>query len=336
MAAVTAEDAAKIVSKARRESVVIEEVERKHLSGFDAFTPITSYVVRTGDGTSYLLKVAPTSTVVSTNYSPNSLASVHELLKLILDSNTGIPTPEILDYDASRSLVPCPYLLLAHPKGVPLALARASGKLSPRQLVMLDLLLGQYLKRMHDTIQMDWFGLPSQSADGLYSWQEAFTPLVEGALDDAEAAGIALPYADLRVCLSRAIGFFLFDDCEVPSLVTFTGDDATTLVDFDPDRGADAEVAVTSFAAVGHALWGDPLLEAMWMAPSEAFVEGYGSPLVLFARQKTKRLWYTLFLALVVLEQARQDPGHVDENKVKWADEEVVKVAEALKTAPCY
>ncbi|KAH9907100.1 uncharacterized protein BXZ73DRAFT_110418 [Epithele typhae] len=48
---------------------------------------------------------------------------------------------------------------------MPLSLARISGKLSPRQPVMLDLRLGwQYLKRSHDTIQMDWLGLPLHAA----------------------------------------------------------------------------------------------------------------------------------------------------------------------------
>ena len=89
--------------------------------------------------------------------------------------------------------------------------------------------------------------------------------------------------------------------------------------------------------SVGHALWGDPLLETLFMDPRAAFVEGYGGPLVLFARQRTKRLWYTLFLALVVLVQAdRLGSGKVDEEKLQWARETVVKCAAALKDAPCY
>ena len=145
----------------------------------------------------------------------------------------------------------------------------------------------------------------------------------------------------MRRCLSRAIGFFLFDDCEVPSLVSFTGDEHSIFVDFDLETGAlggeDAEVRITSFASLGHALWGDPLLETLFLEPSAAFVEGYGGPLVVFARQKTKRLWYTLFLALVVLVQAkRAGLGEGDHEKVKWAYETAEKSVVALKDAPCY
>ena len=94
---------------------------------------------------------------------------------------------------------------------------------------------------------------------------------------------------------------------------------------------------VTSFASVGHALWGDPLLETMFMEPSAAFVEGYGGPLIVFARQKTKRLWYTLFLSLVVLVQAKRlGLGEVDYEKVRWAKETAGKCVAGLKDAPCY
>ncbi|KAH9933576.1 uncharacterized protein BXZ73DRAFT_77202 [Epithele typhae] len=142
------------------------------------------------------------------------LLGVHELLKLVLDSNTAIPASGILDFDACRLSSPVP---------------PAS---SPRQLVILDLRLGGYLKGMHDTSKID-------------CWREAFTSFVESTFDHAEAAGT---HADSL----RAIGFFLVDDCEVPMFVTFTGDDAPTLADFDPHADTDA----------------------------------YGGPLVLFVRQK--------------------------------------------------
>ena len=311
-----------------------------------AFTPIVAYAIRADDGTSYLLKAALGTTTSSVAYASNSLAAEHALLSLI-SSQTDVPTPTIHKLDTSGAVVPYSYLLLSHPHGVPLSVARASGKLSERQLALLDLRTGAYLKTLHERVQNDWFGLPSQAHAGLYTWQEAFTPLLESLLDDAErhALGAALPYADLRLRLSRAIGFYLFDDCEVPALVLFTADESSIFVALDPaadpssDADTDAEVAVTAFASAGHALWGDPLLETLWLAPRAAFVEGYGGPLVVFARQRTKRLWYTLFLALVVLVQARRlgrGDADADAEKVAWARAAAEEAAAALKDAPCY
>ncbi|KAI0328773.1 hypothetical protein GY45DRAFT_951677 [Cubamyces sp. BRFM 1775] len=338
MGDVTLEDAQRILEKHRGGSTTITEFKPLNRTGFEIFTPTKAYAIRVDDGMTYILKATLPSTAASVTYAPNTLTTEHALLNL-LSSQTDIPHPPVHALDTSNSLVPYPYLLLGHPRGVPLSAARASGKLSPRQAALLDLRTGAYLKQLHERVQNDWFGLPSQEQDALYSWQEAFTLLIEGMLEEAHGAGIALPYEDVRRALSRAIGFFLFDDCEVPSLISFTGDEESTYVDFDLETGApggeDAEVAVTSFASMSHALWGDPLLETMLLSPSEAFVEGYGGPVIVFARQKTKRLWYTVFLSLVVLLQAKRS-GESESEKVKWAQEMLQKSVESLKDAPCY
>ena len=275
-------------------------------------------------------------------YTPNTLSTEYQLLTL-LSKQTDIPQVAAHKLDASLSLVPFPYLLLSAPRGIPLAHARASGALTQRQSLLLDMRIGAYLRQVHDSVQNDWFGLPTQATDELYSWQEAFTYLLEGLLHEAQDLGVDLPYEMVRQYLSRAIGFFLFDDCEVPSLVSLTGDEEAIWVDFDPDKPTkDDEVPITSLLPVSHALWGDPLLEAMFIAPSDAFVEGYGGSPIVFARQKTKRLWYTFFLALAVLVQsikagnALNSVGSNREEKVRWAKEEVVSSLQKLKDAPCY
>ncbi|KAH9910354.1 uncharacterized protein BXZ73DRAFT_109118 [Epithele typhae] len=90
---------AKIVGKARRESVVMEEVERKHLGGFDVhklFAKIPCELMAKGFSDSSSTSTPP---------------------------GPSFPT----------------YLPLAHSEGVRLSLARIFSKLSPRQPVMLDL-----------------------------------------------------------------------------------------------------------------------------------------------------------------------------------------------------
>ncbi|KAI0828516.1 hypothetical protein BC628DRAFT_1417522 [Trametes gibbosa] len=338
MANVTLEDAQKIIDQHCGVSTVIADFQPLTGNGLDVFTPTKAYTVTLNDGTAYILKATPSISAAAVSYVPNPLPTEHALLCL-LSSQTDIPNPGVNTLDTSQVVVPYPYMILSRPRGVPLSVARTSGKLSPRQNALLDLRSGAHLKELHERVQNDWFGLPTQEKDELYSWQEAFTPMLENLLESAHTAGIILPYEDLRKLLSRAIAFFLFDDCEVPSLVSFTGDEHTTFVDFDPETGApggeDAEVAITSFMPVSHALWGDPLLETMLLNPSDAFVEGYGGPLIVFGRQKTKRLWYNVFLSLMVLLQAREI-GMDEHEKVKWAEQTLQKSVEALKDAPCY
>ncbi|KAI0954253.1 hypothetical protein AcV7_007532 [Taiwanofungus camphoratus] len=336
---VTLAQAQRILDHHRTQSTPIVTFEELRNSGYSAFTPTKTYVVVLADSSSYTLKVSPPPAPTSPAYAPNSLAAEHALLQL-LSSQTSIPHPTAHALDTSLALLSYPYLLLSHPRGIPLSRARASGKLSPRQALLLDLRMGAYLKQLHG-VQNDWFGLPAQAADALYSWQEAFTLLLETLLEEARERGVAAPYEDVRRYLSRAIGFFLFDDCEMPSLVSFAGDEDATLVQFDLESPSqDDEVPITSFLSFSHALWGDPLLEAMFCDPSAALSEGYGGSPIVFARQRTKRIWYTLFLALMVLVQtAREEQtlmGEQDTDKVEWAKQALEKCAEELRDAPCY
>ena len=219
---------------------------------------------------------------------------------------------------------------------------------------------------------------PPPGGDGAYSWQETFVALFEDILSRVEERlekgktlesdghiingdGISklrledkgekrvLPSQDIHRYLARAISFYLFEDVEVPSLVTLTGsaDDvfvtlctpSQTPTDLDglPPRIPplpEPEIACI-LPSLAHALWGDPLIETMFTppGPSEAVLEGYagagGGPLILFPRQKTKRLWYTLFSTLLMLAEGMP----LDEDDT-W--EMVEKCTEALKDAPCY
>ena len=238
--------------------------------------------------------------------------------------------PHILD--TTLRLIPYPYILLSTPKGIPLAEARPT--LTIRQALLLDLRLGAVLKQLH-SVENDWFGPPSFASDSIFSWQEAFTLMLEEALCAAEerdsGIGVSLPMQKLRACLSRAIGSYLFDDAEVPAAVWFMGAEDAIFVDVGP--GEDVEPKITALVGLSQALWGDPLMERLFIKPSAAMLEGYGGSLIVFPRQKTKRVWYTLYTALVVLLQV----GDQTDDAVRdWAKQALDECVQQLKDAPCY
>jgi len=76
----------------------------------------------------------------------------------------------------------------------------------------------------------------------------------------------------------------------------------------------------------------------------EAYKESGGEELIYLARHKTKRLWYTLFLALIVLRERETTGLEVLPNvglsasrfDAVWAKGTIVECTEALKDAPCY
>jgi hypothetical protein len=291
-------------------------------------------------------------------YHSNSLPLAAELLTRIR-TQTDIPILRS-KLNTSLSLIPYHYLLsplspFSSTSIISLPDARRSGALTPNKNVLIDLLLGKFLGQLHSGVQNDWYGLPTlggvEPGVPSYSWQETFTGLLEDLLAQVEAAGLTLPYPDIRLYLSRAIGSFLFDDVEVPSLVWFTGSEDDIYLVVPSAEGA--ETAPGGIAAIlpniGNALWGDPLLECFMMGkegegPSEAFLEGYvgggGEKLVVFPRQRTKRVWYTLFLALLVVTKygavaSEGEEAFVGEKRV-WAKEALRRCVETLRDAPYY
>ena len=275
------------------------------------------------------------------DYRTNNLAAAHSILSRIC-SATALPIKEpILD----STLQHVPYVcLLTQPVAsrssslISLASARSQGLLTAQDEALVELQLGKYLGQLHSGVQNDWFGIPlaqGEPVDASYSWQETFTLLLESLLSECQdmtGDELGLPYEDIRRYLSRAIGFFLFDDVEVPSLVWLTGSE------HDIYLSSEKEV-IAILPSVAHALWGDPLLESFFLppAPSKLFLEAYtasgGEPLLAFSRQKTKRLWYSVFLALVVL---REDCWRHRLGKAIEVVHLLQKSVAALENAPCY
>ncbi|KAH9965348.1 hypothetical protein BC827DRAFT_1265357 [Russula dissimulans] len=274
--------------------------------------------------------------------SPNSLRSQYKLLSALhshISSGPPLvplpfPVPIALNVDAPR-----PYILACLPARLPPStplkqLSAVRGALPPERVAILDLRFGVALRTLHN-LQSEWCGPPPLESEGLYSWQEAFILLIEEALGAAESASLVSVDVTtvLRGYLARAIGAFLFDDVEVPSLVALTtGTESVFVAEVD----GEPQLALL-LPSLAHLLYGDPLLEwafSQSQEPSRALLEGYGEPpLMALARQRTKRLWYDLYLGLVVqLGARRAGDGRV----VDWAVQLVEHSRVLLRDAPCY
>jgi hypothetical protein len=273
---------------------------------------------------------------------PNSIRAQYNLLSALHTHISSAPPPIPLPFPVPVALnvnAPRPYILARLP--APLTpsvqlkqLATIRDTLTPQQVASLDLRFGVALRTMHN-LQSEWCGPPPLEKEGLYSWQEVFTLLIEETLSAAESAGIASAddVTALRGYLARAIGAFLFDDVEVPSLVALTtGAESVFVADVD----GEPQLALL-LPSLAHLLYGDPLLERAFSpseAPSRTLLEGYGTPPpIVFARQRTKRMWYDLYLGLVALLGARR-VGH--DQSMDWAVRLVDQSRVLIKDAPCY
>jgi hypothetical protein len=286
-------------------------------------------------------------------YKPNPLPVIHDLLNSIR-AKTDIPLAESI-LDTSLSLIPYHFILSGTTNAtsdslVSIADARKLGLLSEKASVVVDLELGKLLGHLHTKVQNDWFGIPSQKepVEPSYVWQETFTELLEGLMHHFEMGDVKVDfeirYEEIRLYHSRAIGFSLFDDVEVPSLVWLTGTEDDVFISRPVNKDDPWTFEISAILPdAAHALWGDPLLESFFIPPNptKAMAEGYigvgGGALTIFPRQSTKRIWYDLYLALLVLYEMR-DLGDTDEHRAKktWCKRTITDSIDALKNAPNY
>ncbi|PPQ69504.1 hypothetical protein CVT24_001458 [Panaeolus cyanescens] len=339
----------------------------------DNIIPINTQYSFTSNTRTFILNIITSTTTLSTfliisspapenEYPTNSLETTLHIINQIqkhtdisFSFSPSFPTQPTLD--TSLTLVPFSFILLSPTprisKEQPITLhqARHSSTLTQPQLLTIELHIGQLLAQLHSNLQNDWFGLPlpqnSQPSDPSYSWQETFTLCIETVIADLEksnSTSISIPFTLIKSLLSRAIGSFLFDDAEVPSLVLFTHSEQDIYISL-PDTSSSNEqtspsLHLTFVPTFTRALFGDPLLESIFATPgpSAAVWEGYkasgGEPLIVFPRQKTKRLWYDLFLGLVALRERTDNPPTAQD--CQWIIKLITETTEKLKTAPYY
>ncbi|KAF7419401.1 hypothetical protein PC9H_001991 [Pleurotus ostreatus] len=357
--AVTVDQATRIIRKYHPDDqspAVVDTLQKVTNVGYSYNANIASYTItlkREEEQETYLLYVEETGTTSppsDSDHRANGLSVIYNLLSKI-KNNSSIPMPQGI-LDANLDIIPHECILFTMPSGssqtISLSTARSSGMLDAQGLARIELELGAYLGQLH-AIQNDWFGLPSiaEPAEPSYSWQESFVFLFETLLEEIKPLPMSkrldLSFEDIQRYLSRAIGFFLFDDVEVPALIGFAISEDDILVHV-PDEASPTAAIETILPNFSWAVWGDPLLESLFMppGPSPAVMEGYtgagGTPPIVFPRQKTKRLWYSLYLSLLILCKGESCPKETSEDSanITWALRTAQECAKALKDAPCY
>lgn len=354
---VTRQQAQNIVAQTEGDDAVIEQFHEICNKRFSYTSSIRFYKIDIGTSNASYLLAAAHKTPDSKSFSAMqslSLGKIRDLLSEI-SNNTKMPVPGLRSFDDSLAQYPFHYLLLRlpSPNAQSLSSLRSSGALTPQQDALLDLKLGTFIHSMH-SLQNDWFGVPGTQPDEevCYSWQDTFMLLLDGLLCELESSGEIQKtlVEDIRRYLSRAIGSFLFEDAEVPTFVWLTGSADDVYVQISEPCGPNQEARVDIayvLPTFDRVVWGDPMLEAFFMPPGpskaleEGYLEGEGGTLIIFPRQRTKRMWYTVFLALVILVEVRRDmeKGEGDDRthqKLHWAREILPGCVEALKGAPCH
>ena len=233
----------------------------------------------------WVLRIAPADCSTFVFYEKNMMAQEPGLHR-ILRNRTGVPIPEVIAYDASRSALDRDFLILEQLPGT--AMSEAWDVDEPRVLRQ----IGEYLREVHGITagQYGYLGehKPMEPED---SWGEAFDVMWRklvadvagcGYYDEEEHGLLIGIYERFRELFNREVrSSLLHMDVWAQNILIDERSKVTGLLDWD------------------RALWGDPEIEFAVLdycgISRPAFWEGYGEQRDVSREARIRNMFYLLY-----------------------------------------
>lgn len=268
------------------------------------------------DGTRYVLKIPPASTVPGLRYERELLTSEAEFYRAAAVAD--VPAPRVVAVGEDNGV---PHLLMTACPGEPW-----NGSLAASERAALRRELGRQLARLH-TVTGPGYGYPSGALGPLApDWRTAFTTMIEAILDDARYYTARLPRSVDQVTYMLEAAFPALDEVTVPTLVHFDLWDGNILL----DRPSGGEPRIGGLIDGERMFWGDPLADFVSLAllgdikKDEAFLAGYreaGGRAEFDAPARLRLALYRAYLYLIMLTET--NPRAVDVDQERWVQARV-------------
>ncbi|WP_053848297.1 phosphotransferase family protein [Streptomyces sp. NRRL B-24085] len=268
------------------------------------------------DGTRYVLKVPPASTVPGLRHERELLVSEAEFYRAA--ATVEVAAPHVVAVGARTGV---PHLLMTACPGEPWDSSVTEAERAPLRRE-----LGRQVARLH-TVTGPGFGYPSRALGPLApDWRTAFTTMIEAVLADARDYGARLPRSVEQAESTLRAGFPALDEVTVPALVHFDLWDGNILV----DRPAGGEPRIGGLIDGERMFWGDPLADFVSLAllgdikTDEPFLAGYreaGGRAGFDVPARVRLALYRAYLYLIMLTETV--PRAVDDEKERWVQSAV-------------
>ncbi|KAF2813958.1 uncharacterized protein BDZ99DRAFT_379646 [Mytilinidion resinicola] len=258
------------------------------------------YLLRITDGSSLFLKCPPLFNTRLLRHEQRTLQGEAKVLDA-LSSNTQLRSPECIDHDPQGRALGSPHLLLQCVPGT--RLSDLSSRLTASERRTVDRTIGAYVRSI-TSLAADSFGLAHRvfAGTGSTSWRQAFLYLLEAALRDAEDMVVSVPYDSIRQSMARH-GRLLDEVTEARLVPLDVGIPENVLVD-------DRTKQVSGVVGFSNAVWGDPMLAAVFVNASDAFFEGYGECPSPVGKARIRQLLYTVYRSLVAVVEHHYRPNY--------------------------
>lgn len=268
-----------------------------------------------------VLKAGPPDDAKILTYEHGIMRAEVEAMKLV-GQDKRIPVPDIVFHDFSRSILPCDFFFMHFVQGHTWQDQRK--ELSPEANSSIDRQLGSILAAIN-SFDGQTFGYWGQKPK-FNRWCDCFENMLTMLFDDARRYAIDLPVMGSQILGLLQDNRPLFDAVKVPKLVHWDLWPGNIIIG---DDGSEPGIkGVLDFERV---FWGDPVAEfSFGHGDREAFNLGYGQDLLASAEARQRRLFYDLYLHLVmVVEDGPRD--YDDKGLITWAREQLVVDFEKLR-----
>lgn len=147
-----------------------------------------SYKITLNDNSSIVLKIAPNPNIEVLTYEKGLMKN--EVLANTIMSKVNIPTPKILFYDNSLSIIDREYFIMSYVEGV--ALNKVKEQLVDTKKEELSYIIGKNMKSL-ESINYNYFGQLNNKNKQFNTWYECFFSMINDLLEDAKKINIKLP-----------------------------------------------------------------------------------------------------------------------------------------------
>lgn len=258
--------------------------------------------VTLANGGKRVLKVAPPPALPLLRYETDLLRT--EVGFYARAAAAGLPVPEVVAADFTRTACPSDYFVMTRLPGRPLLDVRR--RLSRQEHAGVRRQLGRAAARLAAVSRMGSHGYdPLGAGSSRATWRAAFEAMLGNLLADAARWRVRLPRPAAEFSALVAAHAAALDAVDTPHLVHFDLWDGNVFV----ERAA-GEPRLSGLIDGERAFWGDPLFELPSLAlfgeieGDEAFLLGYaeeqGRPLVFDELARTRIALAQLYLYLIM------------------------------------
>lgn len=269
----------------------------------------TAYQAEFSSRSPVVMKISPPDDIPILRYEHDIMRAEAEVMEILSDRGT-VPVPSLIHSDFSRSVIPHDFLVMESLPGIPLNRADQEMSKADKERIVAE--SGRINAQINE-ITGEWFGYWC-SHPKFKTWYSSFCYMIECILQDAQDFSILLPHPsdEIRSFLTECEQFF--QEVTTPVLVHWDLWEGNIFVD-----RIKGNWEITGIIDFERALWGDPLMEALFQNGFErqAFTRGYGRSGEITIAEGIRRLWYDIYLELVLIieDGPRQYP---EKHTIQW------------------